>query len=344
MKMLYLTGVRVYGPRLNEVNNAYRVAIAGQHPGVVIGGPGFDAPVGEPIHLPAYVERVAADADVVFVSDPSHNFWDPCADYPNCPSLLSGIDELDVPVVIESGDSQFYQEEYTRHLQHRPDRAVAIRALSHAWRFDPELEPSYVGARPDPSLRGRPVFYLPHGAYDEMVEVSRGIEKTVDVFFSGSDLPDSYPARARIAQALRSAPDIKTSWLPHPSDHPHTTVGPAFWRKIARARIAVAGTNAYRNLTMRYCEIPACGTLAIGDVPSPEGTRDEWARHMIDIGSMGTVEIANAIRAALFDTDFLSRRAAQAREFVLSRHHFKIEWARVFGEIERWIGGKPWAA
>lgn len=344
MDLLYLTASRAHGGKLNEVNNWHRAVVAGAHPGVMLGGPGFDAPVGEVLHLPDYVGRVAPQADCVFVSDPSHNFWDPCDDYPNCPSLYSGIDDLDLPVVIESGDSQFYQEEYYRHLLHRPDRAVVVRAMSHAWRFDANLEPLHGGPRPPDGIAGRPVFYLPHGAYDEMVEVARGVEKTCDVFFSGSDLPDSYPARARIARALRAAPDIKTAWLPHPSDRPHDIIGPAFWKKIARARIAVAGTNAYGNLTMRYLEIPASGTLAIGDVPTGEAKLDAWGDHMIDIGAMGPAEIADAIRSALADPEVLARRTARAREFVLSRHHFRVEWARVFAQIERWIGGRPWAA
>ena len=336
MRLLYLTGARAYAPRLKEVNNLYRAAIAGAHPGVVLGGPGFDAPVSEPLHVPSYLARHAPNADAVFVSAPSHNFWDPCDDYPNCPSLYSGLDDVSVPVVFESGDSQFYQEEYTRALASRHDRAVAIRALSHAWRFDPRLPPLHAGPRPPSDAPWR-VFYLPHGAYDEMVEVSRGAEKTCDVFFSGSDLPDSYPARAKIAQALRAAPDIKTSWLPHPSDHAHDVIGPAFWRKIARARIAVAGTNAYGNLTMRYVEIPACGTLAIGDAPPEEGRRDAWGEHMIDVGTMSVSEIANAIRGALADAAALAHRTAAAREFVLGRHRFRIEWARFFAEAEAWM-------
>ena len=350
MILLYLTACRVYGPRLREVNNTYRASIAGQHPGVLLGGPGFDAPLDVPLDLPTYVKRTGADA--VFIADPWHNFWDPCDTYPDCPPLFTGIDEVDVPIVIESGDSQFYHAEIIRHLQARWNRAVCIRALSHEWRFNYNLVPlTTEPTQPPADLRGSNVFYLPHGAYDEMVEVSRGVQKTVDVLFSGSDMPDAYPARAWIAAALRTMPDIKVDWLPHPSDMPAGTapvIGPAFWRRIARARIAVAGTNCYRNLTMRYLEIPACGTLTIGDVPWPEGEREDlWREHMIDVtddamaaaivGGQSVVRtMAQKIRDPLAMPAALAERTRVAREFVLTRHAFRAEWARVFGEIETW--------
>lgn len=343
MRLLYLTACRAYSAKLREVNNTYRAAIAGTFPGVALGGPGFDAPVGELLPLPEYVRRYYPDADVVFVADPWHNFWDPCPTYPDCPPLYSGIDEVDRPVILESGDSQFYHREIIGHLGARPDRAVAIRALSHEWRFSPDLPPlTGEPTRPPADLRAR-VFYLPHGAYPEMVEVARGVEKDCDVLFSGSDVAASYPARARIAQALRSAPGIKTRWLPHPSDQPHDIVGPKFWREVARARIAVAGTNVYRNLTMRYLEIPACGTLAVGDAPWPEGGKasqargEAWAEHMVLAAPQdGAGMIARKILDALADPAALAARTAAAREFVLSRHSFAAEWARVAGEIEQW--------
>ena len=338
MNLLYLTGARIYSPRLREVNNLYRAAHAGTLPGVTLGGPGFDAPLPQPLPLPEYVKRFSPTVDAVFLSDPWHNFWDPCADYPNCPSLYAGIENLDLPVILESGDSQFYYAEIIKHLEAKPKkRAVAIRALSHRWRFAPSL-PRLVRNEPGPPANlDTAIFYLPHGAYPEMTEAARGVEKTCDVLFSGSDLPDSYPARARIAQALRKAPDIKTSWLPHPSDRPHDVIGPKFWRAVAGAKIAVAGTNAYRNLTMLYLEIPASGALAIGDAPWPEQERDAWGEHMIDIGDVGPEGVAMMIREALRNPAELSRRTHAAREFVLTRHSFRAEWARVMGEIEAWI-------
>ena len=340
MRLLYVTTCRVYGPRLAEVNNLYRASVAGSFPGVDLCGPGLDgAPLDAPLDLTDLVRRRAPDA--VFVSDPWHNFWDPCPDYPNCPPLVTGIDGAACPVILEAGDSQFYHAEIVRHLlagDVLDPRAACIRALSHGWRFDCAQYPRTDEPTRPPSGVSFKTFYLPHGAYDEMVEASRGVAKKYDVLFSGSDLPDSYPARARIAAALRSAPDIRTRWLPHPSDQPHDVIGPKFWRALAESRIAVAGTNAYRNLTMRYLEIPACGALAVGDVPVPEGDLDAWRGHMIDIGSMSTQEIADEIRASLRDPGGLVDRTARAREFVLSRHSFRAEFARLLREVEAWIG------
>jgi hypothetical protein len=338
MRFLYLTGHLVYGSKLREVNNTYRAKIAGAIPGVWFGGQGFDAPIGEPLWLPGYVRRVCPHADVVFLADPWHNFWDPCPDYPNCPPLYTGIDELGCPVIIESGDSQFYYAETIHHLQARPRRAVAIRALSHRWRFSPGSKRIATDTEPlPPENLSVPIFYLPHGAYPEMVEASLGVPKQCDVLFSGSDLPDSYPARARIATALRRATDIHTVWLPHPSDSPHDVIGPKFWKEVAGARIAVAGTNAYRNLTMRYLEIPASGTLAIGDLPYPECNVDAWGDHMIDIGDAGPDEIADMVRVLIRDQETLVARTDAARSFVLSSHYFSAEFARFLSEVKAWI-------
>jgi hypothetical protein len=114
-------------------------------------------------------------------------------------------------------------------------------------------------------------------------------------------------------------------------------IGPAFWRRAAGAHIGVAGTNCYQNLTMRYLEIPACGTLAIGDLPRPEAEQDRWAEHMIDIGSLPSEGIVSEIRRLLVAKDELAQRTIAATEFVVSRHSFKTHFQRVFDEIESWI-------
>lgn len=338
MNLLYLTGCRLYGPKLLEVNNTYRAAIAGRSSGATLGGPGFGCSLDVPIYLPDYVEGWDQSFDAIFIADPWHNFWDPCDTYPDCPPLYTGIDELRVPVVIESGDSQFYYQETLDHLSHAPsNRAVCIRAMSHFWRFtggDPNPLNPEENSKAD---RDHQTFYLPHGAYDEMVEASLGVPKTIDVLFSGSDHPQEYPARARIADALRSAPDIKTHWLPHPSNTKHRVIGPEFWRLVASAKIAVAGTNVFQNLTMRYLEIPACGTMPIGDLPVPEKDADDWPIHIMDIDTMQKDEIASHIRSFLAAPSALAIRTNAAREFVLTRHKFEHEWARVMKEIESWI-------
>lgn len=343
MKLLYLTACRLYGPKLQEVNNTYRAAYAGKHPDVALGGPGFGVSLDVPIYLPGYIRAWCPDADVIFIADPWHNFWDPCQDYPNCPPLYTGIDEVEQAVVIESGDSQFYQRETTKHLQFLGvQRSVCVRAMSHAWRFDPKIHPGHQGRTP--SIKELPppdlithVFYLPHGAYEEMVYASQGIAKVYDVLFSGSELAEEYPARARLAEALRSAPDLRVKWLAHPSATQEPVIGPAFWREIARSKLAVAGANAYRNLTMRYLEIPASGTLAIGDLPWPESKMDTWSEHQIDIKDLSMRDIVTEIRNHTDHPGHLAKRTNQAREFVLSRHRFSHEWHRVFTEIKSWI-------
>jgi len=329
IKMLYLTTSRHFRPVLNEVNNTYRAAYAATLPGVELGGPGFHGTSPkEVLYLPAYVEEHFPHVDAVFIADPWHNFWDPCDDYPNCPPLVIGIDDVDKPVIIESGDSQFYYEETCAHLMARPQRGVAIRALSHAWRFDPSLETALP--------RSMPTFYLPHGAYPEMVEGSRGVEKTIDILVSG-DLGVDYPARKRVDEALRQAPDLNVFRLSHPSVTGHRIVGPAFWQLIAKSRLALAGTNMFGNLTMRYLEIPACGSLAIGDVPLPEGEHDPWADHMVNIGDLDADGIADLLRVTLSSPDLLAAKSAAAQEFVLSHHTFRQEMLRVFKEIRRWL-------
>lgn len=338
MNLLYLTGCRLYGPKLLEVNNTYRAAIAGRHRGVTLGGPGFGCSLDVPIYLPDYVEWWDEDFDVIFIADPWHNFWDPCADYPNCPPLYTGIDELEIPVVIESGDSQFYYQETCNHLVKgaRSKRAVCIRALSHRWRFRPDELPMHDGVqRQDLDHH---VFYLPHGAYDEMVEVSCGVQKTFDVLFSGSEHPSEYPARAKIAAALRSDRSINTIWLPHPSVSRHQVIGPAFWSLIAASKIAVAGTNCFQNLTMRYLEIPACGTMPIGDLPYPESNLDDSWNQTMNIGHQDTKEIAEMIKFYLRSPIYsLDRSTSYLREIILSKHKFEHHWRRVMEEIEQWI-------
>lgn len=328
-KLLYLTTSRHYRPLLNEVNNTYRATYAATIPGIVLGGPGFDGTdPKEVLYLPAYVKEHHPNVDAVFIADPWHNFWDPCDDYPNCPPLVAGIDDLECPVIIESGDSQFYYEETCAHLLANPARAVCIRALSHAWRFDPTTETVLP--------RSMPTFYLPHGAYPEMVEVSQGVEKDIDILVSGDTSAD-YPARQRVAEALRLAPDLNVFVLPHPSVTGHRIVGPAFWKLIARSKLALAGTNMFGNLTMRYLEIPASGSLVIGDVPTPEGEQDAWGDHMVDIGDLDASGIADLLRVTLASSGRLARRTAAAREFVLTRHTFRMEMQRVFTEIQEWL-------
>jgi len=379
MNLLYLTGVRVYGPHLAEVNNAFRAWTVARNPSVRLGGLGFDGqPLARPVHLPDYLAALAAQGyrpDAVFLSDPWHNFWDPCADYPNCPSLYSGIDDIadmGAGLIVESGDSQFYYAETLRHLAVNPRSAVCIRALSHRWRFCKHGDDrAMVGAEQPSTLGGvvrkdakeacaehraaglacddltcrlirRPILYLPHGAYPEMAAVSQGVAKEVDVLFSGSDMPDSYPARGRIATALRSAraAGLTVDWLPHPSDAPPGVIGPDFWRRVARARLAVAGTNAYGNLTMRYLEIPACGTLAIGDVPVGEGDAEPgWREHMVVVEpDDGPDVITDKIRAAVADPA-LPERTARARDFVYRHHSFAREATRVLDEVRALVAG-----
>jgi hypothetical protein len=181
-RVLYLSGAAIYREKLREVNNTYRAIIFSQQPGVNIFYPR------ETIDLFAYVSKMRPKPDVIFISDPWHNFWDPCEDYPNCPPLYTNIgalDSLDTAVVIESGDSQFYYEETLRLLSQIRRSGVAIRSEAHRFRFE---------------SRGRPIFYLPHGTYPGMFR--RGTGKIHDVLFSGSEHPDSYPVRARIATAL----------------------------------------------------------------------------------------------------------------------------------------------
>lgn len=125
-KLLYITTSRHYRPLLNEVNNTYRAAHAATIPGIVLGGPGFDGTDRHaPLHLPDYVEAHHRDVDAVFIADPWHNFWAPCDDYPNCPPLVTGIDDLEYPVIIESGDSQFYYDETCTHLLAKPEPPLA---------------------------------------------------------------------------------------------------------------------------------------------------------------------------------------------------------------------------
>lgn len=364
MRLLYLSAARV-AAALKETNNWPRAWTFARSPDVRIGGPGFDGtPLDRPLHLPDYV-RAVGGCDAVFLSDPWHLFWEPCDDYPNCPSLYSGIDDLadmGVGVIVESGDSQFYYAETLRHLAANPRSAVCIRALSHRWRFcDPYADQEFGGDSWawDEARRGEiaalgvdvgdfgapwrqvlgdcPILYLPHGAYPEMAAVAQGVAKEVDVLFSGSDLPDSYPCRGRLATALRSsaAAGLTVDWLPHPSDAPPGVIGTDFWRRIARARLAVAGTNAYGNLTMRYCEIPASGTLAVGDVPVGEGDVEPgWREHMLAIDPTdGPFAIVDKVKAALADPVALAERTARARDFVYRHHSFAREATRVLDEV-----------
>lgn len=335
MNLLYLTACKLYGPHLNEVNNTYRAIYAARHHGVVLGGPGFDVPLGYPIYLPEYARRRYPDCDCVFIADPWHVFWDSKYEYPNCPTIYTGIEDLDLPLIIESGDSQFYYEEIISLLTQWEKRSVCIRAMSHRWRFDPSEDGHVQNEVGPPESLDAPIFYLPHGAYDEMVEASRGRTKCLDVLFSGSEHAESYPARAKIAEALRSMNGIEVGWIPHPSSG-HRVIGPAFWKLIASAKLAVAGTNAYKNLTMRYIEIPACGTMVIGDLPDPESDTEPWRDHIVNVGGKSTNEISELIRETL-SSENLDRRTTRAREFILSRHKFSIHWSRVMDEIESWI-------
>ena len=335
MRILYLTGVQLYRDRLREVNNTYRAMIFGALPDVILGGPGLcGAPASYPLHLPDYVRRVGAD--VVLLSDPWHDFWTPCPEYPDCPPLYSGIDDLagiGVGLVIESGDSQFYWAETVRHLAANPRSAVAIRSEAHRWRFE---TPNGMGLGVLNIPSDRPILYLPHGAYDDMVAASLGVEKRYDVAVSGSLDPENYPARARVATALRlaDAADLRVDWIPHPADG-GTDIGPAFWRRIAASRIAVAGTNAYGCLTMRYLEIPASGALAIGDVPAEA---PDLRDHMSAVDpDDGPHQILAKIREAIAAP---ADRVARARAHVLSRRSFRSIAAGAVGELRAlWPGG-----
>ena len=311
MQMLYLSGAGIYEGKLKEVNNTYRARIFGSIPGVTTAYPA------EPIDVRPLA---AAKPDVVFISDPWHNFWDPCDTYPDCPSLYEGIEDLadagGTAIVIESGDSQFYYEETLRLLSHIPRSGVAIRSETHRFRFE---------------SRNRPIFYLPHGTYKEMQHLP--LEKNHDVLFSGSEHPDSYPVRARIATALRSTENnFNVDWLPHPSDSPHDVIGLHFWNRASFSRLGVAGTNAYKCLTMRYLELPAAGALAIGDVPSEAPCLEE---HLVVVrDGMGPFEIRDAISDALHDPNYFER-VRKAQEHVYAHHSFKDHAMRVCKEIEK---------
>ena len=313
MRVLYLSGAEMYKSKLREVNNTYRAKVFGSLPGVTVLYPSSPLDV---FHL---VANASPKPNAVFISDPWHNFWDPCVDYPNCPSLytrIANLDELDVAVIIESGDSQFYYEETVELLRGIRRSGVAIRSKAHHWRF---------------ANKNKPIFYLPHGAYAEMRQADS--VKLYDVLFSGSEHPDSYPVRSRVATALRNTKhSMSVDWLPHPSDKQHDVIGPKFWPRVAQSRLAVAGTNAFACLTMRYLEIPASGSLAIGDVPNEAECLEEFMGVIVRPG-MSPFDIRDAIVAAVHAPDYQTRVAAACRH-AFAHHSFESHAKRVLAEIE----------
>jgi hypothetical protein len=148
------------------------------------------------------------------------------------------------------------------------------------------------------------VVWVPHAASPEfMLPLNESAENVI--FLSGR-INDCYPLRERL-KALTNEPEFHIALHPHPGyqcDHNHESsddVGAGYARRINASRAAFTDASKFNYLLAKFFEIPATGSLLLGDaaveqelselgfrgqvhyIPVSDSTLENELRHILDV-------------------------------------------------------------
>lgn len=199
--------------------------------------------------------------------------------------LPSGIDRCSIPGLVWIDDAYVAPVERLRWL-HAVRPRLALFTQRRWARF-------YRDALLDPPL------WLPHGIDPRVFHPpsTRG-GRDIDVLLFGRIDPRVYPFRTRLARLLSRLGGANVCVLEHPGYGGEIPPERALADLLRRSKVALVDGTRHHLLLRRYFEIPACGTLAAGELP--EDYPDRLDAMIAPISPRASdAEIQAQIRAAI---------------------------------------------
>jgi len=249
---------------------------------------------------------VAGDADLALLADPASKgaeAWD-----------CSGLRCRKAAVLV---DTHHGRRRRAAWIARQGVDLVLLRARDHA--------PAFRALLP-----GTRVEWLPFG-FDPIVFHDYGEARVHDVAIVGHLGVDAYPVRERARRVLLDQDRFSVLDACIAGDRPPLLTGEGYARVLGMARVAIATCGIPRYVHQKYLEIPACGTLLVGNEPA-NGFRDILTpdAHLKLFRDDGS-DLLTAIDAALAAGDALRTRACQR---VHARHTNRCRVA----QLERMLG------
>ena len=128
-------------------------------------------------------------------------------------------------------------------------------------------------------------------------------KKEYDILLYGFCQNKRYPLRAFFKKVLEKNKDkfrIKIIPLPHYKLKPWSVIGNQLYKEISKSYITIATTSKYDFFLKKYQEIPLCGSMIMGNIPT--NYSDIYKEDtIINIESMNENEIIQKIRNNLSD-------------------------------------------
>ena len=156
--------------------------------------------------------------------------------------------------------------------------------------------------------------------------------KRYDIVFYGNINPKIYPFRARLFRVIFNNPllrHLKKKVVPFRGYKHQDTVEQDLSVEIASAWLSIATTSKYNFLTKKYIEIPCCGTMILGNIPTNYRHIFNYASICKVTPEMSNMQIAQKILECLADKDKLSAQIASLKEKVSTTFDRKKSYANL---------------
>ena len=137
--------------------------------------------------------------------------------------------------------------------------------------------------------------------------------KTTDILFYGCKQSKTYPFRKRLYTILKQNPKLqglrkKFIEFRNYENTSAILMEEDLAKEISRSYLAVATTSKYNFLVKKYLEIPACGTMILGNIPTNyKNLYNEETMCAVNINMTGN-EIANKILEILSNKNNLREK------------------------------------
>lgn len=236
---------------------------------------------------------------------------------------ISGLDRLRLPFGIIMHDLHYRPDERKAFIRDNNIRHLFVHYRSYFMEHYPEFTDRMI--------------WFPHWV-DTDVFQDYGQNKSCDFLLMGCTDDYVYPLRSLILSQMEHLPGFV--YHPHPgyeinrySEAEHI-VGARYAKEINKAKIFLTDNSIYRNMLIKYFEIPACNTLLLA--PDSADARDLGfvpGGNYINIDETDFYEKA-VYYAHHFDT--VGRKIARrGYEMVRERHSVKQRARQLINKIER---------
>lgn len=146
-------------------------------------------------------------------------------------------------------------------------------------------------------------------------------KKTIDILFYGCKNMQTYPFRKRLYTILKQNPKLqglrkKFIEFRNYEDTSAILMEEDLAKEISSSYLAVATTSKYNFLVKKYLEIPACGTMILGNIPTNyKNIYNEKTMCAVDNTMTGN-EIADKILETLSDKKTLQEKTRDLQKNV----------------------------